>query len=300
MHYVDLDYAYFLGMVIARGVISESGGVRQVTINFPHSSLEVHGINISVDQEVSIKLGLTAIRERMLDLLNADISIVDAEGSIDLVIRFLRNAMPWRSLLASVEGQHSFRSFRVPTIFLQPDTPADIKREFIKGFADVAGNIRYANRYVDGRNRVRLDVLNHIQNWPVPVDLCLLLQEGLNVPVQNITWGHPNMNRGFREHQINIFAAPFLKIGFSFRHKQQVLEEFAQHDMLQGGSYQGCPGRRIVRRRKDPDPREFDPHLPLALNGQHFDSYWQICKALGCPREPQPNQLRLLEPLESE
>jgi hypothetical protein len=300
MNYIDLDYAYFLGMVIARGTISESGGVRQVAINFPHSSLEARGINLSIDQEVGIKLGLTSIRERLVDLLNADISQVESEGSIDLVIRFLRNALPWRQLLAITNRQNSFRSFQIPPLLLDPNTPFDVKREFIKGFADVAGNVRYANRFVDGRNRVRLDVLNHVQNWRVPVDLCLLMQEGLQVPVQLITWGHPNMNRDFREHQINIFALPFLQIGFTFKHKQAVLEELAQDDKEKNHNYAGCPGRRGLRKSKEHDPREGDNRLPSELRNKHFDSYWQICKVLGCPREPHAQQLALPEPLESE
>ena len=48
----------------------------------------------------------------------------------------------------------------------------------------------------------------------MPVQLCTVLEEHLAVPVQLITWGHPNMGRDFREHQLNIFAVPFGEIGF--------------------------------------------------------------------------------------
>jgi len=286
MNYLDADWAYFVGMVVARGTLSESAGVRQITINFPHSSLEARGGNVRIDQETSIRLGLNEIRLRLSDLLDTEVETRGAEGTIDLVVRFMHNALPWRMLLRVTEGQQSFRGFQVPSVFLDSDTPEDLKREFIRGFADVAGNIRHANRYVDKRNRVRLDVLNSPQNWRVPVDLCLVLQDGLGVPVQNVTWGHPNMNRGFREHQINVFAIPFLQIGFSFEHKQRVLEELAAADRHLSGDYNGCPGRRQVRGAKEPDPDENSDRLPTALQGQHFDSYWQICKALGCPREP--------------
>ncbi len=299
MNYLDSDFSYFLGMVIARGTISESGGIRQVTINFPYSSLEAQGINVRVDQETSIRLGLTSIRDRLADLLSPDVRTVSAGNNIDLVIRFSSNALPWRLLLAVTNGLKSFRSFQVPPEFLSPDVPRDIKREFIKGFADVAGNIRPANRYVDGRHRVRLDVLNSPTNWRVPVDLCLILQEGLDVPVQNITWGHPNMNRDFREHQINIFAIPFLQIGFSFEHKQGVLVELAEEDHQKNTDYNGCPGRRKIKRTKEPSDEEHNTRLPDELKHKHFDSYWQICKALGCPREPQ-KQLPLFDALESE
>ncbi|PJF40175.1 MAG: hypothetical protein D6737_13095 [Chloroflexi bacterium] len=303
MQYLDLDFAYFLGMVIARGTISESGGLRQVTINFPHSTLEAQGVEAHFDQETSIKLGLTTIRERLVDLLDTDIGIVSSEGSIDLVIRFLHNAFSWRVLLAYTDGKTSFRSFQIPDAFLDSETPSEIKLEFVRGFADVAGNVRLANRYVDKRNRVRLDVLNYTQNWGLPVQLCLLLQDELDIPVQLITWGHPNMNRGFREHQINIFAIPFLKIGFRFQHKQLVLEELAhidETDAAKSDNYVGCPGRRRLSKAKEPDEREHNDKLPFELRGQHFDAYWQICKALGCPREPHAVQLSLPDPLDSE
>ena len=77
---------------------------------------------------------------------------------------------------------------------------------------------------------MRLDVLNYPTNWEMPVKLCTLLEECLTVPIQLITWGHPNLGRGFREHQINIFAVPFGEIGFSLSYKQAILEEFIEHD----------------------------------------------------------------------
>ncbi len=298
MNLIDPDYAYFLGMVVARGTIIENQ--RQITVNFPHSSLQAQGIHVQEDQNTSIRLGLTSIRERLADLLGADVRIIEKGNDIDLSIRFLTNAMPWRALLSIVGEQRSFRAFQVPAEISGEDIHPDVKREFVRGFGDVAGNVRYANRYVDGRIRVRLDILNHPHNWRVAVDLCLLLQEGLDVPVQNITWGHPNMNRDFREHQLNVFVIPYLQIGFAFQHKKAVLEELAAEDRKVNDDYLGCPGRRKLKGTKEPDKYEHSSKLPVELRGKHFDSYWQLCKALGCPREPHATQLSLFEALESE
>lgn len=93
--YIDGDVAYFLGLVIGRGTIMESQGVRQISIEFPYSSLEVEGVLSSYDQETAIRLGLSEIRERLLDLLDTDIKIVRKENSVDFVIRFIRNSMIW-------------------------------------------------------------------------------------------------------------------------------------------------------------------------------------------------------------
>ena len=52
--YIDGDVAYLIGLLIARGTITESGGLRQLTIEFPYSSLKAQGIATSFDQETSI------------------------------------------------------------------------------------------------------------------------------------------------------------------------------------------------------------------------------------------------------
>jgi len=53
----------------------------------------------------------------------------------------------------------------------------------------------------------------------------------------------------------------------------------------------GCPGERLLREPKEPNPQENNgTRLDPGLIGHHFDTYWQICKALGCPRVPAPGQ----------
>ncbi|NJL06442.1 MAG: hypothetical protein HC911_16365 [Chloroflexaceae bacterium] len=297
--YMDADVAYLMGLIIARGTLHEAHGIRQVTIAFPFSTLHVKGLSDSYDQEVSIRLGLGDIRERLLELLQTDIQIIRHTTQIDLVIRFTRNTIAWRDILLLTHPATNFTTFRIPTIFFEPTIPYQWKAEFLRGYADVAGNVRIANRYVDGRHRVRLDVLNYPTNWDMPVQLCMLLQEHLAVPVQLITWGHPNMGRGFREHQINIFADAFVPIGFSLEHKQQLLTELATFNTLHypKAIAEPCPGERRIGRHKSPDAREHDAHLAPSLHGNHYDAYWQICRALGCPRRPD-RATQLLMPID--
>lgn len=286
--YIDADVAYLLGLITARGRISESGGIRQIHIEFPYRSLRVDGISGTFDTNASIRLGLLGIQERILELTGADVSIANSDNSVSLVLRFHRNTMMWRNVLMHTQQQTGYEHFHVPEIFFSQNIRDDWKREYIRGVADVAGNIRRSNRYADNSNRVRLDVLNYPTNWEMPVQLCTLLEEHLSIPVQLITWGHPNMNRNFREHQINIFAVPFGKIGFSLPYKQAILEEFIEHDEehYPNKAYSPCVGRRKIRKRKVKDPRENDEKLDDRLKGNHFNAYWQICKKLGCPRTP--------------
>lgn len=302
LDYIDADFAYLLGLITARGTISESGGTRQVSIEFPYQSLYVQGIKKEFDQDLYIRLGLETIRDRLLDLTNADFETIHTNTANILVLRFLRNTTTWRTIKMHLQEKTSYGNFSVPEILFSKSVPRDWKREYLRGFADVAGNVRRSNRYTDGLNRVRLDVLNYISNWEMPVQLCRVLEEHLEVPVQLITWGHPNMGRGFREHQINIFAVPFSKIGFSFEHKQEILKEFIEYDERQSPRkiYNPCPGRKTLRKRKTKSKTENDERLDERIRGQHFNAYWQICKKLGCTRTPKVIQQLLWEVDEQE
>lgn len=286
--YIDADVAYLLGLITARGELSESNGVKQIRIEFPYQSLTVDGVSGTYDTNTSIRLGLQQIQDRILEVTGADVTIANSENSVTLVIRFFRNTMVWRNILMHTEERTNYEYFRVPEIFFSPSIPKEWKQEFLKGFADVAGNVRRSNRYIDDTNRVRLDVLNYPTNWDMSVQLCTLLEEHLFIPVQLITWGHPNMGRNFREHQINIFAVPFGGIGFTLPHKQSILEEFIKQDKQNhpNKTYNPCPGRKRLKKRKQKDSRESSEKLDARLNGKHFNAYWQICKKLGCPRTP--------------
>jgi hypothetical protein len=286
--YLDADVSYLLGLLVARGTIVNNQGIRQLSIEFPFSSLKATGINVTFDQEQSIRLGLIDIQERLTELLETDIRQVKKDNSVDLVIRFMRNNLIWRDLLLILEDQLSFPYFKVPSIFFSEDCPQDWKREFIKGYADVAGNIRPSNNYMGLYHRVRLDILNYPSNWKLGIQICHLLQEQLNIPVQNITWGHPNLGRKWKEHQLNIFADAFLKIGFTFSHKQKILEELAEYNTRQSkySEPKFCLGksRRINPKESWPEDESNEEKLDPNLVGNHYDTYWQICQALGCER----------------
>lgn len=286
--YLDPDVAYLLGMVTARGTLLERQGVREIVIEFPYQNLNIEidevGGHRTFDIPQSIELGLGRIRERVLELLDCDIKINRFDNSLHMILTMTRRTMGWRNLLLHLDNKMNFRAMSVPEALFHQDITKDIRLEFIRGYADVAGNVRHANRYRDERNRVRLDVLN--DNWHLPVQLCRLLQVYLEIPVQLITWGHPNLGREFREHQINIFVTPFERIGFSFEHKEQVLRYLIEQDRGKNDDYRPCPGRRRPGKKKPANPDETSERL-LEPVRKHFDAYWQICKAMGCLIEPE-------------
>lgn len=301
--YLDADVAYLLGLIVARGTFHESEGVYRLIIEFPYSSLQLEGSDTRYDQEKEIKVGLVEIQKRLYELLACDIEVhTVSQESIALVARFFRRSMAWRNLKMILEGRSNHSEFLVPSVLMDLSVPKDYKREFLRGFGDVAGNIRRSNRYIDGRHRVRLDVLNYPNNWTLPIQLCTLLQEHLGIPVQMIAWGHPNLGRDLREHQVNVFAQNYLAIGFTFKHKQALLEELSHINQKEfpNSPNRYCPGFRKNRQAKPSHPSENDLRLPESIRGKHFDAYWQICQALGCDRYLRVQQVEDEEVVEVE
>ena len=236
---------------------------------------------------------VTTVLPRLKALLGEriDLSCIP-EKQVAITVELPARHLAVRNLRMILEGRQSHREFTVPEVIAQSDD--EIIREFLRGFADVSGNIRRSNYDRNGFHRVYLDVLN--ANWTLPVQLCQLLQKRLKVPVHEILWGHPNLRdpqakhleqSPFREHQLRIYAHDFLQVGFYIRHKHEVLEKLADENrkrIYQGMSDPSSPCEGIRRFRfKESHPLESDERLPEHLRGRHFDAYWQICAACGCP-----------------
>ena len=283
--YLDKDVAYLIGMIIGRGVIAEKEGRWTITIEFPFVIPELEGYNQFASFVISI---LTRTLPRVKSLLGeaVDLSVVP-ERMVQFTINLPSTHLVVRNF-KQLLGEHlDYSKFAIPTVI--EDAPKEIVREFVRGFADVAGNIRRSNRDQSGFHRVFLDVLG--SNWTLPVQMCNLLQTKLQVPVSNILWGHPNLrdpqaresSPAWREHQIRIYAHDFLKVGFYIEHKQAVLEILAKENQEREGEKRSsfCNGYRQFRRKVN-HPAENDERLPEFLRGKHFDAYWQICAECGC------------------
>jgi hypothetical protein len=290
-NYLDPDVAYLLGLITIRGTFYETQGDKRIVIEFPFKSL-VSGLKTKVDQKEQLDIAAGRIRDRLSELIEADISVARTDNAIKFSVRFLRNSMVWRNLRYLTAGKVSYTEFEVPRS-LKESPNETIKIEFLRGVADAGGFIRDSNRYMNGKRRVYIEVNN--QNWVLPIQLCAILQHDLNVPVQNLQWGHPNVRQPnvtdpkntswAKEHQIKIFAEAFGKIGFYVPYKQKILEEFIAEDKKLGGVIPPkCnPNPKVRRVKKKPKhPGERDKHLPVNLRGKHFNTYWQICLAMGC------------------
>jgi hypothetical protein len=91
--YLDPDVAYYIGLVTARGTISDSGGIKRITIEFPFKNLKVQGIKKSIVQKGEIQLSLDKAISRVNELTECTIRKEETEHSVTLVIETLKNSI---------------------------------------------------------------------------------------------------------------------------------------------------------------------------------------------------------------
>ena len=310
LDYLDEDVAYLLGLIVCRGKLIDAAPIRTLTIEFPFKSLTAPGIATTYDQPTQLALGSNKIRDRISELLGTTVSVMSTKSKVTMTAHFLQNTIVWRDLKELLNGAKDYTNSAVPAEVFK--APTSIKREFIRGVADGSAWLRPGTFFKErtmGKRRVFIAIDN--RNWRLPIQLCSLLQEYLNVPVGEILWGHPNLRDPScrfphrpegREHQIRIFCEAFEPIGFNLEYKNQLLQEFAQDDRANRSLGNVRPCNPLARRThapttKAPHPQEHSQRLPSAIRGKHFESYWEICLALGCKQGHPPTAEELaLEP----
>lgn len=262
--YLDNDVGYFIGLVTARGETSFKGKVKRISVEFPFKNLMVEGIKKKIDQKDQILLSLDRVVNRINELTDVSVRKEESEYSVYLIIESLKNTMFFRNVNMLMNGKSIYYEFQVPDEIFKSDK--SIKMEFLRGFADVAGSARWANRNRWKKTRIYLDVLNSPSNWNLPTQICHLLQDHLEVPLDVIQWGHPNTRdpnlkeykqgredawAWAREHKIKVFADDFERIGFYMSHKQEILKELADYNREQGfdkAKFCSPPKRRKSKR----------------------------------------------------
>lgn len=283
------DMAYLLGMIAGNGEIQRGSNETTVIIEIPFKNLTD---DLGRDVSVYVSSSLFDINSRLEPVIGRGFVASNTKNSIkisftknnkDYVITEIRKYIP--------EGLIHNDMRLSPRVF---DFDRDEIIEFLRGFSDVTGYIRKSNRYMghDHAHRVYLEVPG---NWDMVIDICNLLKK-VGVPVQNIDFGHPNIrdgkvtkysqgNKNFwkKEHQIKIFANEFLPIGFNIKHKNTLLDKYAD-DLISGydGDTHKFYWERQKRKKVKPHhPGENDSSLPINIRGIHFDSWTELADYLG-------------------
>lgn len=221
---MDIEMAYLLGMILGNGEIQKNTTETIVTIDIPYKNLYTDDLK---DVAIYVKASTVDIRSIIEPLIGHDLTITQGRHSTKLSFTKRNEEYITREVLRLIGNgrRHSTMCMNDELFGLTPDQ----KKSLLRGIADVTGYIRKSNIAFgqEGAHRVYIEIPG---NWQLVIDIANMLKD-VDVPVQNIDFGHPNFrdsnltkynmgqtNFWKKEHQIKIFANEFLPIGFNIKY----------------------------------------------------------------------------------
>lgn len=289
------EMAYLLGMITGNGEIQRGISETTIVIEIPHKKLETE---FQRDVGIYVKASITDIRQVLEPLLGTSLSFSQSANLSYISFSKPNEDYLIREIMRYIGRATSHDNIRISSeVFSFTE---DERKQFIKGFADVTGYIRRSNYFFDKKmHRVYFEIP---QNWGLVTDFCNLLKS-VDIPVQNIDWGHPNMRDGNlkkynqgkpdfwkKEHQVKVWANEYKSVGFAVIHKNEALESFAEEQI----SYIEKHDRKVSeithryywelagkRKEKPLHPSESDDFIPEEIRGKHYDSWKEIAHDLG-------------------
>jgi len=311
---INPDIAYLLGMIAAKGVIRRGNKETEIMIQIPHKNLEIEDENT----QQSVKASLLDIINRLKPLIGTDIA-VDVSSSTIAYIKFTKDNGDYliRTIRTYFARKTSWSNFRIPKEIII--SSKDIKKEFLRGFADVTAHIRKSNvAWNNYEHRVYIEIMS---NWDMVIDIANLLKD-LDIPIQTIRWAHPNFvdtnqkyyKKGitnYKEHQVKIWAEEFNQVGFNIGHKNRLLKKYSRlnnenwdnyckENAQKASSEKSKSGylskignldikhhkfywesKRKYIKQKPQHPDEDNSRIHSKIRGKHFDSWKEVAKELG-------------------
>jgi len=232
--YLDKDVAYLLGMLFGNGQFIERGDTRTILINIrivqpkpklPPGCTLPEPFDIARENERS----LNAVRTRINELLEANVDVIQVGPKTStLKAVFTKRTISWRNLKLLTSDGSSRHDFRLPKLFF--DSEPSILKEFVRGFADVCVTPNAGDALPQGIQRIAFPVVYPNKTFARQLQRIL---KSLGVKTVNLCEGEASKRGGrAREHRIRVYADEYddAKIGFTFRHKQELLEILANYN----------------------------------------------------------------------
>jgi len=311
----NAELAYLLGMIAGKGQIIRHHNDTDVIIEIPHKSLIIEGM----DAKLSVKASLDDIRNNVEPLIGARLQSLQTDNKT--TIKFSKNNEDFliREINRHFASLSSWRDFRIPQEIYA--SPSDIKNIFTIALADVTAHIRSSNCAYGNPSGHRvyiefpanwymvIDIGNLLYDLDVPIH---------NIDWGHPNMRDPKMekfNRGnkefwAKEHQIKIFADEFEKVGFRIEHKRQALKRLANRNRdewnadiqrkiakakteeskeklraqlgkIEASHHKYYWETKTLNKPKPHHPMETSEKIPAEIRGQHFNSWKEICAALG-------------------
>lgn len=287
---MNIEMAYLLGMILGNGEIQRDNTETRVTIDIPHKNLYTDDMK---DVRVYVKASTVDIRAIVEPLIGHNLTVTQEKHSTVMTFVKPNDEYTTREIMRFIGGGKHQSTMRMnPDLF---SITIDEKKALLRGIADVTGYIRKSNIAFgqDGAHRVYIEIPG---NWYMVIDIANMLK-AVDVPVQNIDFGHPNFRDGElkkynqgkpyfwkKEHQVKIFANEFLPIGFNIKHKQEALEKYSDEllEFIDPAKTHKFYWEKPIKRKTRPShPHESDEYLPIEIRGKHFDSWTDLARLLG-------------------
>lgn len=287
------EMAYLLGMILGNGEIQQDERLTRVTIDIPHKNLYTDDMRVAA---VYVRASLMDIQHILEPLLGLHLTHTSLQHSTKISFEKPNDEYVMREIIRLIGAGTHHWSMRMHEELFSIST--NEKKALLRGFADVTGYIRKSNAAFGkpAEHRVYIEIP---RNWYMVIDVANMLK-AVDVPVQNIDFGHPNFRDGKlkkyneghvdfwkKEHQIKIYANEFLPIGFNIEHKRISLQRYAE-ELLEHTNpvkthkfYWETTNRRL---RKPVHPSENDEDLPEEIRGMHFESWKDLAGLLGYVR----------------
>ena len=312
---VNAELAYLLGMVTGKGTVIKGASQTDIIIEIPHRNLVIE----RMDTRLSVNASLNNIRDNLEPLIGTGIRSIQVENKTIIKFSKINEDFLIREINNHFQGLSSCKDFRIPREVI--NSSSDIKREFMIGLADVTAHMRSSNLAYGLNYNHRVYIEIPVNWFLVVDIANLLLDLGVSIQNINWSHPNmrdPKLekyNKGnhffwAKEHQIKIYAEEFEKIGFRVIHKMNALRSFADNNR---GEWDSELRRKIRRSRsqaqkekfqrmighieiahhkfywetkmmdkvKPSHPMENSDKIPEQIRGMHFNSWKEICEALG-------------------
>lgn len=293
----NAELAYMLGMITGKGSIRRGSTHTDIIIEIPHKNLISEGMKA----KLSVKASLDDIRNILEPLIG--VRLLSKQIKNKTFLRFTKNNEDFliREINKHFSGLISCKEFQIPQEIF--NSSSYIKKEFMIGISDVTAHIRSSNSAygIPYHHRVYIEIP---VNWFLVIDIANLLKE-LDIPIQNIDWGHPNTrdpnledyDKGkdsvwFREHQIKIYADEFEKIGFRIVHKMEALKNLAETNRAEWDRY----AKQKVNQARSSNVEEKWKRRMGHIEVSHHKFYWETREVKrDRPHHPMENSEKIPE-----
>lgn len=315
---INLNEAYLIGLLYGKGTIDpidDSNVILNFRVKFRRptdQSLRADNIHTSIlgrDYVESLKSKLSNDFSIIINLLrdtwgiNSTIDLpnsyqIDDWGMKEIVVTSEKISKKNSKLceIFNIDELDNKALLKFP-FHLNIESNKSLSLSFIQGICDSCSLIpNEASSSFGGSGDTRIQLEPSQERWELPIGLCLIFQKGLEIPVNNINWGHPQIRHSWK-HQNHQFRVSLKNIPpnielYRLNYKREEYRELYIRKNVQYEEGNLCPYSKrvkegeIIKLHKSNDSDLNSELLHENIKGISINVPGKksiaICKLLGC------------------